>query len=296
MDVWNGPDGEPVIYHGHTLTSKLPVREALQAIAKYAFVASPYPVTLSLEVHCDTSQQDKLAELISHYCGPALVTGPLDDLEPGVLPSPEQLQNRFLVKSKNLMISQKAKELAAGLDSQSSGLILDESSASEMSSASTTTTTDASSDLELTKRISRVLGRSPSSPQSPPKLDSPFTPTNSQKPKKSKEKPRMSETLASLLIYTIGVKSRGINKKEVYHPFHVLSISEKRLGQMIKQGASDLLDHTRSHVIRAYPYGLRLTSSNYNPTDAWAMGAQLVALNWQTKGTNTSLHICFIGC
>ena len=52
MDIWDGPDGEPIVYHGHTLTSKISFRDVCRAIAEYAFVASPYPVILSFENHC----------------------------------------------------------------------------------------------------------------------------------------------------------------------------------------------------------------------------------------------------
>lgn len=34
---------------------------------------------------------------------------------------------------------------------------------------------------------------------------------------------------------------------------------------------------------RIYPKGTRVDSSNYNPAPAWAAGAQLVALNYQTR-------------
>jgi hypothetical protein len=40
--------------------------------------------------------------------------------------------------------------------------------------------------------------------------------------------------------------------------------------------------HNRSHLSRTYPKGTRIDSSNYMPIPAWASGAQLVALNYQT--------------
>lgn len=40
MDTWDGPDGEPIIFHGYTLTSRIFVRDVLEAIKQYAFVAS----------------------------------------------------------------------------------------------------------------------------------------------------------------------------------------------------------------------------------------------------------------
>ena len=46
----------------------------------------------------------------------------------------------------------------------------------------------------------------------------------------------------------------------------------------------DLIKHTKTHVVRTYPKGLRLNSTNYEPHRFWAAGAQLVAINWQTFG------------
>ena len=41
VDCWDGPDGEPVIYHGHTLTSKILFKDAIIAIKDHAFETSP---------------------------------------------------------------------------------------------------------------------------------------------------------------------------------------------------------------------------------------------------------------
>ena len=42
VDCWDGANGEPVIFHGHTLTSKISFLSVCQAIRDYAFVASEY--------------------------------------------------------------------------------------------------------------------------------------------------------------------------------------------------------------------------------------------------------------
>ena len=44
----------------------------------------------------------------------------------------------------------------------------------------------------------------------------------------------MSPHLIPLLVYTVGVKCRGINKKEVYGPEEMFSLSEKRAQTMLK--------------------------------------------------------------
>lgn len=94
----------------------------------------------------------------------------------------------------------------------------------------------------------------------------------------------MSTRLLELLVYTVGVKCRGINKKEEYAPEHMFSLSENMANKMIKAGVHDLIKHNRTHLVRIYPKGLRLNSTNYEPHRFWAAGSQLVALNWQTFG------------
>ena len=42
MDCWDGPDNQPVIYHGFTLTSKIKFMDVVKAIRDNAFVASEY--------------------------------------------------------------------------------------------------------------------------------------------------------------------------------------------------------------------------------------------------------------
>uniref|UniRef100_A0A6Q2XVU5 Phosphoinositide phospholipase C n=1 Tax=Esox lucius TaxID=8010 RepID=A0A6Q2XVU5_ESOLU len=37
LDCWDGPNGEPVIYHGYTLTSKVLFKDVIKAIREYAF-------------------------------------------------------------------------------------------------------------------------------------------------------------------------------------------------------------------------------------------------------------------
>jgi phosphatidylinositol phospholipase C delta len=94
----------------------------------------------------------------------------------------------------------------------------------------------------------------------------------------------MSFALLALLVYTVGVKCRGINKKEVYSPEHMFSLSENTANKMIKAGTGmhDLIKHCRTHLVRVYPKGLRLSSTNFEPHRYWSAGAQLVAINWQT--------------
>ena len=40
VDCWDGDRGEPVIYHGHTFTSKILFKDVITAINTYGFEAS----------------------------------------------------------------------------------------------------------------------------------------------------------------------------------------------------------------------------------------------------------------
>ena len=51
----------PFIYHGHTLTSKIKFLDVIKTINDHAFIASEYPVILSIEDHCSLPQQRKMA-------------------------------------------------------------------------------------------------------------------------------------------------------------------------------------------------------------------------------------------
>jgi len=101
LDIWDGDDGEPIIYHGYTLTSKIKCRDALKGIAEHAFDKSTYPVILSLENHLSVEQQKHLARDLHEIFGERLFTEPLDE-SCTTLPSPEQLKNKIIVKGKKL--------------------------------------------------------------------------------------------------------------------------------------------------------------------------------------------------
>lgn len=50
-----------------------------------------------------------------------------------------------------------------------------------------------------------------------------------------------------------------------------------------------VMSHTENQIVRTYPAGMRIDSSNFNPVIFWAFGIQCVALNYQT--VDTALHI-----
>nr|XP_019815681.1 PREDICTED: 1-phosphatidylinositol 4,5-bisphosphate phosphodiesterase zeta-1 [Bos indicus] len=101
IDCWDGSQNEPVVYHGYTFTSKLLFKTVIQAINKYAFLASEYPVVLSLENHCSPSQQEVMADSLLATFGDALLSYTLDNFSDR-LPSPEALKFKILVRNKKI--------------------------------------------------------------------------------------------------------------------------------------------------------------------------------------------------
>ncbi|KAK3797679.1 hypothetical protein RRG08_054698 [Elysia crispata] len=105
LDCWDGEDGLPIIYHGHTLTTKISFKGVVEAINRSAFVTSPYPIILSIENHCSLPQQQKMAQIFMSVFGDKLVTDFLFDTdfaEEPQLPSPNQLKYKILIKNKKL--------------------------------------------------------------------------------------------------------------------------------------------------------------------------------------------------
>ncbi|KAJ8381734.1 hypothetical protein SKAU_G00025120 [Synaphobranchus kaupii] len=110
IDCWDGPDLEPIVYHGYTLTSKILFRDVISTIAEHAFQVSPYPVILSLENHCHPPQQQVMAHYITTILGDKLLNASLDLSSSTELPSPQELQYKILIKNKKLSSRQETEQ------------------------------------------------------------------------------------------------------------------------------------------------------------------------------------------
>ncbi|KAM9604556.1 1-phosphatidylinositol 4,5-bisphosphate phosphodiesterase eta-1 isoform 1-T1 [Trichechus inunguis] len=102
VDCWDGPDGEPVVHHGYTLTSKILFRDVVETINKHAFVKNEFPVILSIENHCSVQQQRKIAQYLKGIFQDKLDLSSVDAGECKQLPSPQSLKGKILVKGKKL--------------------------------------------------------------------------------------------------------------------------------------------------------------------------------------------------
>ncbi|KAI4882633.1 hypothetical protein NFI96_004748 [Prochilodus magdalenae] len=53
---------------------------------------------------------------------------------------------------------------------------------------------------------------------------------------------------------------------------------------------AEFVHHNARQLTRVYPNGIRTESSNFNPQEMWNAGCQIVALNFQTAGTEMDLN------
>lgn len=100
IDCHNGAR-HPMVYHHYTPTSEIAFEDVVDAIKESAFVTSPYPVVLSLEVHTDARQTMIIAHTLMSKFGSALLYPEELEAYGGPLRfTPHALQYRILVKWK----------------------------------------------------------------------------------------------------------------------------------------------------------------------------------------------------
>ena len=103
--------------------------------------------------------------------------------------------------------------------------------------------------------------------------------SSSEKDKAKKSK--TIEALSSMAKYTRGYHFKALTAPEATLPTHVFSLSEKKLMGIHQSDGPSLFSHNKNYLMRAFPSGTRVSSSNLDPTVFWRKGVQMVALNWQ---------------
>ncbi|XP_077313798.1 1-phosphatidylinositol 4,5-bisphosphate phosphodiesterase eta-2 isoform X1 [Lithobates pipiens] len=147
VDCWDGPDGEPIVHHGYTLTSKILFKDVIETINKYAFIKNDYPVILSIENHCSVVQQKKMAQYLTEILGDKLDLSSVMNGDSTKLPSPETLKGKILVKGKKLP--------ASISDDAEEGEVSDEDSADEIDEDCKLLNGDASTNRKQVENIAK---------------------------------------------------------------------------------------------------------------------------------------------
>ncbi|NWV36261.1 PLCZ1 phosphodiesterase, partial [Grantiella picta] len=276
IDCWDGNNNEPVVYHGHTFTSKIPFRSVIHVIDKYAFMSSAYPVVLSLENHCSPKQQEVMADCLKSILGEKLLCTPIGgEIEMTQLPSPEALKFKVLVKNKK---AGTIEEAMLRMDDDNRGKTEEVSDSDSLSDDydSDDTLPLAQSRSPVKRKADRKSSRRSSIP-----------PQKKQKVKKG----RIALALSDLVVYTKSQKFVNFDySMENQKCYENNSIGESQARKLARYSAKQFIAHTTRFITRIYPKGTRMNSSNYNPQEFWNVGCQMVALNFQTPGTQMELQ------
>ncbi|KAI4850964.1 phosphoinositide phospholipase C [Aureobasidium sp. EXF-8845] len=104
------------------------------------------------------------------------------------------------------------------------------------------------------------------------------------------KKSHIITALASMGVYTRGCHFKDFDQPEAKLPNHIFSLSESKIIEVHKRDHSALFRHNKRFLMRVYPKGIRVSSSNLDPAPFWRMGAQIVALNWQYINAATMLN------
>ena len=96
-------------------------------------------------------------------------------------------------------------------------------------------------------------------------------------------KPPICEALAALAIYTHSEHYEDEHSLGSRTPSHIFSLSEDCFLSLAADSHKlhKVLAHNRDFLMRIYPKGLRIDSSNPDPSFHWRRGVQMVAMNWQ---------------
>lgn len=68
------------------------------------------------------------------------------------------------------------------------------------------------------------------------------------------------------------------------------SINENTAKKLCRKQPLALVAHTQTQLMRTYPAGMRIDSSNFNPVIFWSFGIQMAALNYQTEDIAMQLN------
>jgi phosphatidylinositol phospholipase C, delta len=102
--------------------------------------------------------------------------------------------------------------------------------------------------------------------------------------------PKIIALLSRLGIFTRGVSFRAMEQAEAEMPHHIFSLSEGMVDSTHQHAAGKFFAHNRRFLMRSYPAGSRVDSSNFDPAAHWRKGIQFAALNWQTWDRGTMLN------
>ncbi|KAL3530887.1 hypothetical protein ACH5RR_010209 [Cinchona calisaya] len=262
LDIWPNSSKDDVhVLHGRTVTTPVELIKCLKSIKEHAFVASPYPVVITLEDHLPANLQAKVAQMLTETFGEMLFCPQSECLKE--FPSPEELKYRIIISTKPPKEYLEAKTL----DEKQNSLKEKDSDEDDWG-----------------KEPSGIIAHE----EDDDKIDNDRSDRNQddEDDDDSDEKPRRAPVYKSLIAIHAGKPKGGLVEALRIESDKVrrLSLSEHSLEKAAESHGMDVVRFTQKNILRVYPKGTRFNSSNYKPLIGWMHGAQMVAFNMQGYG------------
>ncbi|PHH93078.1 hypothetical protein CDD83_1363 [Cordyceps sp. RAO-2017] len=269
IDAWdNGEDAdEPKVTHGYTLVSHVPFRAVCETIRKVfdeelelastdpTFFAAP--ILLSLENHCGDHGQLRLVQIMKEVFGDRL-------LSEAVRHAGHREQDG---SGGHVTLDDLGPRITVIVEYHFPGL-------DELSESGSGCTSDSEDG-----------------------------PGGSEDDRESGDRRRERAAAWSVIVpelAELGVYAQSVKPVDNswYDPgkltngphHHLINVSESGLARHLPGHAGPIARHNAHHLMRVYPKGTRISSSNLKPVAFWAIGAQICALNWQSFGTSNQLN------
>ncbi|KAJ4978692.1 hypothetical protein NE237_009472 [Protea cynaroides] len=269
LDIWpNSSKDDVLVLHGRTLTAPVSLIQCLIAIKEHAFSSSPYPVIITLEDHLTPDLQAKVAEMLIQIFGDLLFYPESDLLLE--FPSPEDLKHRIIISTKP------PKEYLESKSFQDKG----------------SNSQHVKSDEDLLWKVSDPTRESESADD---KSDS----DPEDEDEDADDSYHYSHQIGApqgpqykrLITISAGKPKGGLKVALKVEPNKVrrLSLSEQAFEKATESLGTEVVRFTQKNILRIYPKGTRVTSSNFKPLTGWMHGAQMVAFNMQGYGKSLRL-------
>lgn len=266
IDAWDNSENpdEPKVTHGFTLVSHISFRMVCETIrdvfdediaaSKRASGHAPAPLLLSLENHCGDHGQRRLVQLMQEVFGDRLLSKPVR----------EEGHQEQEGSGEHITLEELGTSIV---------VIVEHHLPTEVNSSDSDSSDDSEGEAEKLAR-------------------------KEYKEKKDKGKESASTIvpeLAALGVYAQSVKpsdnswyNPGVLVNGPHH--HLINVSETGLSAHLPTNSQAIARHNAHHLMRVFPKGTRISSSNLKPVPFWALGAQICALNWQTFGLSNQLN------
>ncbi|KAF1957893.1 PLC-like phosphodiesterase [Byssothecium circinans] len=265
IDAWDNDDdpNEPKVTHGYTLVSHIPFRQVCETIRdvvdkQASDGVNAAPVMISLENHCDTSGQRRLAAIMKEVFGERLLSkavrekGTREQEGSGEHVTLRELENKVVVIVEYHLPNEKD-------DSDS----------------------DDSEEEEAEVLQAHQQYREQKKKTHPGAIVDELAElgvyAQSVKPVNNSD-----DLLTILQWFETTLEDRP------HH--HLINVSETGLKAYMPAHTPQIAMHNSQHLMRVFPKGTRISSRNLPPVPFWGLGAQICALNWQTFGASMQLN------